>query len=165
MVPLNFSKVHRNQNGSRQIWTWKWFVQNEDVLICFRASLTHPELIEVTLGGWQLNHGVVVAHEAATVEFLTRLHRSWNVGRLQQIVAVRDSNKLGWTGEDRHRSSLAGKRRDSRWVVRLQVAFHAILAGFDATGWSGGDAGVLCSVEGLSPVEGVAGTAWSGGSQ
>ena len=38
MVPLNFGKVHRNQNGSRQIWTWKWFVQNEDVLIRFRAG-------------------------------------------------------------------------------------------------------------------------------
>ena len=40
MVPLNFGKVHRNQNGSWQIWTWKWFVQNKDVLIRFRAGFS-----------------------------------------------------------------------------------------------------------------------------
>ena len=127
--------------------------------------LAHPELKEVTPGGWQLSRGVEVAHEAATVEFLTRLHRSWNVGRMKQIGAVGDSNGLGWAGEDQYRSSLVGKRRDSRWVARLLAAIRAIPAGFGTIGWSGVDAGVLSSVEGLSPIGGVAGTGWSGGAQ
>ena len=136
------------ENGSYKTKTF-WSV--------FELVLAHLELKEVTPGGWQLSRGVEMAHEAATVEFQTQLHWSWNVGQMKQIGAVGDSNKLGWAGEDRHRSSLAEKWRDSRWVAHLQVAFRAIPAGFDAIGWSGGDAGVLCSVEVLLSVDEVAG--------
>ena len=39
------------------------------------------------------------------------------------------------------------KKHDSRWVAPLLASFHAIPASFDATGWSGGKAGALRSVE------------------
>ena len=52
---------------------------------------------------------------------------------------------------------MAEKWRDNRWVESLQAAFRAIPAGFDATGWSDGKAGALCSIVVLSPVGEVAG--------
>ena len=163
MVPLNFGKVHQNQNGSWQIWTWKWFVQNKDVLIRFRAGFSSSRA--------QRSHPRWLATQP------------WSGGGARSSYSrVSDSTspelKLGSDEADRgsrglQRAGLSwGRpvpeqlgRQTARQPLGRARLLAAISAGFGTTGWSGGDAGVLSSVEGLSPVGGVAGTGWSGGAQ